>query len=210
MQYIKYPRTFHLPWSLGKSNDDKVLNNINHFINKHVLVTEKMDGENTTLYPDYLHARSIDSKDHVSRHWLKQLHSSLKSDIPKGWRICGENLYAKHSIYYDSLPSYFLVYSIWNEHNFCLPWEQTKEWAELLGLSLVPVLYNGIWDEDKIKQCFSGKSKFGQEQEGYVVRYYNDFSFDNFSINVAKFVRENHVQTNNHWMQEKMIVNKLA
>lgn len=207
--YIKYPRTFHLPWSLGKTNDDKVLNNIDHFIGKRVIVTEKLDGENSTLYSSYLHARSIDSKDHPSRHWLKQLHSIIKIDIPNGWKVCGENLYAKHSIKYDSLLSYFLVFSIWNEKNICLSWDETIEWTKLLGLNLVPVLYEGIWNENEIKKCFTGKSKFGLEQEGYVVRLANEFYYDDFSKSVAKFVRENHVQTNKHWMQEKMIINGL-
>jgi hypothetical protein len=210
IEYIKYPRTFHLPWSLGKTNDDKVLNNVDHFIGKRVIVTEKLDGENSTLYSSHLYARSIDSKDHPSRHWLKQLHSSIKFDIPDGWRICGENLYAKHSIGYDSLLSYFLVFSIWNEKNICLSWDETVEWAKLLGLDLVPVLYDGIWDENKVKQCFTGKSKFGLEQEGYVVRLADKFYYSDFSKSVSKFVRENHVQTDKHWMQGKIEINKLV
>lgn len=70
---VKYPRTFHLPWSRSYTHDDKVLKHVQHFEGKEVVVTEKMDGENTTMYRDYLHARSIDSKDHPSRHWIKNV-----------------------------------------------------------------------------------------------------------------------------------------
>lgn len=68
----KYPRTYHLPWSLGRSSDDKVLSNVDSFIGQEVVITEKMDGENSSLYPNgKTHARSLDSANHVSRDWLK-------------------------------------------------------------------------------------------------------------------------------------------
>lgn len=75
MEKIKYPRTYHLPFSEGFTSDDKVLENDDIFHNKEVVVTVKMDGENTTIYPtgEY-HARSLDSKH-------KEYHSSL---IPTG------------------------------------------------------------------------------------------------------------------------------
>lgn len=72
--YTKYPRTYHLPWSKSCTDDDKVLQNINHFIGKEVIVTEKLDGENTSCYKDHIHARSIDSNNHPSRNWLKIMH----------------------------------------------------------------------------------------------------------------------------------------
>jgi hypothetical protein len=67
---IKYPRTLHLPWSPGVSSDDRVLHDLSCFTNKEVVVTTKMDGENTTLYADVFHARSIDGRHHSSRDWL--------------------------------------------------------------------------------------------------------------------------------------------
>jgi hypothetical protein len=42
--YTKYPRTFHLPYSFGRTSDDKVLKTDDQFIGKHVVITEKMDG----------------------------------------------------------------------------------------------------------------------------------------------------------------------
>lgn len=41
------------------------------FLKGPVVITEKMDGENTTLYRDGLHARSLDSRHHPSRNWVK-------------------------------------------------------------------------------------------------------------------------------------------
>ncbi len=45
-KYVKYPRTWHLPWSPGKSKDDRVLTTPEVFAGQEVVVTVKMDGEN--------------------------------------------------------------------------------------------------------------------------------------------------------------------
>jgi hypothetical protein len=47
---VKYPRTYHLPWSQDKTNDDKSLKDVSCFIDKEVVVSKKLDGENTTLF----------------------------------------------------------------------------------------------------------------------------------------------------------------
>ena len=206
---MKYPRSFHLPWSRSYTHDDKVAKNVNHFIGKEVVVTEKLDGEGTTLYRDYMHARSIHSANHPSRHWVKTLHASLSYRIPTNWRFCGENMFAKHSIYYQALTSYFYLFSIWNEDNVCLSWDETVAFAEELGIETAPVLYRGIFNEEKIKRMFTGKSMFDGEQEGYVIRNAGSFHYDDFQYNLGKFVRPNHVQTSEHWLQEKVIPNRL-
>lgn len=66
-----------------------------------------------------------------------------------------------------------------------------------------------MWDEAKIKACQTGISKFGGEQEGYVVRNANEFPVEKFSSCVAKFVRAQHVQTDDHWMHRSVIPNHL-
>lgn len=52
-KYVKYPRTYHLPWSPGATDDDRVLTDEEleaNFSGRMVVATEKMDGENTTMY----------------------------------------------------------------------------------------------------------------------------------------------------------------
>jgi hypothetical protein len=130
---------------------------------------------------------------------------NMAHNIPDGWRICGENLYAKHSIGYDSLDSYFEVFSIWNDNNECLSWDETEEWCELLGLKHVPIIWRGIFDEEFLRNY-----KFDTEkQEGYVVRLADGFKYEDFGLSIAKMVRIGHVNTSNHWMNEKVIPNKL-
>lgn len=204
--YTKYPRTMHLPWSEGITEDDRVLT---HYApNYPVVITEKMDGENTTLYNDHIHARSINSKSHESRDWVKNKWASIKDSIPPGMRICGENLFAKHAILYDNLPSYFMVFSIW-EDNTCLSWDATVFWAELLDLHTVPVLYRGFLG-DPVEDFVKRTVKINPEkQEGYVIRPEMHFKAQHFSSFVGKFVRKDHVTKSEHWLRSELVKNKL-
>lgn len=208
LKYVKYPRTYHVPWSGSKSKDDRTIESAAQFKDQEVIVTLKMDGENTTMYSDYIHARSINSGNHESRNYVKHIHGNIMGDIPEGYRICGENLFAKHSIEYNNLNSYFYVFSIWDKNNRCLSWKDTLEWCELLGLAHVPVLYQGIYDEKKIKALIATHFN-GEEMEGYVIRLAAEFSYKNFKNSTAKFVRQNHVVTHGNWMRQGVVPNKL-
>ena len=138
---IKYPRSWHLPYSEKPSSDDKTHVEDSHFKGKEVVVTIKMDGENTTIYNDYIHARSLDSTiDSEDRRWIDALRlSKIEGNIPKTFRICGENLFYKHTCHYDDLESMFYVFSIWDGET-CLSWEDTKMWSGMLGLKVVPTI----------------------------------------------------------------------
>jgi len=202
---VKYPRTKHLPWSPGVNDDDKVIPSASIFEGRRVIVTEKMDGENTTMYHDYLHARSITNRKHASRDWVKGFWNQIAWEIPVGFRICGENLYAKHSIGYDNLETYFMGFSVWDGMT-CLSWDETLEYFALLGITPVPVLYDGVYDEAKIKAITVDT----ETSEGYVIRVADSFHYGDFHVSVAKFVREGHVQTvKHHWMSQPVVPNSL-
>ena len=205
---VKYPRTFHLPWSPGVSSDDRVMENLSGFENEEVVVTVKMDGEQTTMYRDGFHARSLDTPSHPSRDWLWKVHREVGHEIPSGWRICGENLYAKHSIFYRHLPAYFLVFGIWNEKNVCLSWDETLEWAGLLDLPVVPMLQRGPWNETAVR-ALDIQTYHGDPCEGYVVRVTRAFHFKEFRNVAGKYVRKDHVHTHGHWMREAVVPNAL-
>ncbi len=159
------------------------------------------------MYPHTLHARSMDSKHHESRNWSKGLWGNIRNEIPIGWRICGENLYAKHSLFYKELPTYFMVFSVWNDMNICLSWDDTLSICEMLGLATVPVIGQFEYNENALKTM---ASEFDVEnKEGYVIRNTLAFHYNRFSKNVAKFVRAKHITTSEHWMSQKIVPNTL-
>jgi hypothetical protein len=208
-KYVKYPRTFHLPFSSKTTGDDRILTNTSIFEGKRVIVSEKMDGENSSLYNDYMHARSIDGTNHPSRNWLKEFHSRNGYNIPEDWRVCGENVYAKHTVYYEHLETYFYVFSIWNEKNECLSWDDTIFWSELLEMQLVPILYDGVWNETIIKEFCNDDGR-----EGFVVRIVDSFPYGDFRRSVAKYVnpkfKEQLKEGTFHWRYEAIVKNKLV
>jgi hypothetical protein len=210
MSRIKYPKTMHLPWSPGLQNDDRLIQSLDGFEGQRVVITEKMDGENASLYHDGYHARSLDSRHHPSRDWIKAFHARVCFGIPEGWRVCGENLYAAHSIRYTDLPSYFLGFSIWDESNWCLSWDDTLTWFERLGIRPVQVLFDGLWEDFYKDKEFMEYVVKDHDKEGYVVRIADRFWFNDFHRFVAKYVRRDHVQTDEHWMAGPVIPNGLA
>lgn len=194
---MKYPRTPHARWSEGYSGDDIRLANESSFLDKDVVVTEKIDGENSVLNRHGYHARSENS---TGKHWqsdLARIWSGIRMDIPDGMEICGENIYAVHSIEYTRLTSSFYVFGI-VDNGICLSWEDVCEWTSLFGLQTVPILGYGKFTEF-INIPIPEESKLGGECEGYVIRNIHQFSLDKFDRNVCKCVRKGHVQSDIHW-----------
>jgi hypothetical protein len=205
--HVKYPRTMHLPWSPGLTKDDRKLEDVSCFDGKEVVVTLKMDGENTTLYSNYIHARSVNGYDsHASHKWAKILQAKIGHDIPPGFRLCMENVYAKHSIMYKDLESYMYLFSMWTPENVCLSWDETKEYAALLDLTVVPEIYRGSFSQLAISQAFE---PYRPEHEGYVVRITDSFHYKDFHRSLAKWVRANHVQPDDHHWKAKPITENL-
>ena len=207
---MKYPRTWHCPWSLGKSSDDKVLVSTDHFIGKEVIISEKLDGESCGMDRKICHARSLDSKNHPSRNYVKGIWGRIRHEIPEGWKLFGENMFAKHSIHYNALTDYFYLIGIVDNRQRFLSWEETVEWATILDLKTVPLIWDGIYDEALIQSLWPRPSFFGaQESEGYVIRTTEEFAAKDFQYHVAKFVRKEHIQTSEFWANEPIIPNLL-
>lgn len=208
---VKYPRTKHISWSKGVSDDDKIIKDLSNFQGKRVILTEKLDGECTTCRSRYdkygVHARSVDSPMTWWREWVRSVQINIADQI-QGVRVCGENMFATHSIEYDNLISYFYIFSIWDEEtNVCLSWDETVEYAELLDLPTPKVLYDGIWDEDLFRKMYEEMDT--EKMEGFTIRLADSFHYDDFGDSLIKAVREGHVQTDTHW-SETAVQAKLA
>lgn len=201
----KYPRTWHLPWSNGDADDLKGSLPSSWDGSERLLMTEKMDGENTTVGRDYVHARSVDSGYHPSRTWVKNFAAQWQWDLAEDERICGENLHYVHSIIYDNLDSWFLGFSLWRG-DVCCSWEETVERFDLYGITHVPVI--GICSATEAHQLWIDSCN-EQYNEGYVLRNPDQFNVSDFSSNVRKYVRPDHVQTDSHWLNNKVAINGL-
>lgn len=203
----KYPRTPHLETSPGFTPDDEVGGH--ELAGKIVVAMIKYDGENTTMARDICHARSLDSAPHESRDWVRAywnnfIRYGFLAIHPHIDRICGENLFARHSIAYDDLASYFYGFSAWTLDNVCLSHRETEQLFRAAEIYMPEVFYVGPFNPALIHEAFV---PYAERHEGYVVRNADSFHYDDFSKNVAKWVRENHVQTDDHWMHKAVVPN---
>lgn len=219
MSSPKYNRTFHVPWSPGGTSDDKISKDISTLLNVPLVITEKVDGSNTSLEREGCFARThAGPPTHESFDGLKALHSQVRYLIEPNDQIFGEWCYALHSIPYDKLPGYFLAFGMRtfaNESGTWQSWEFVEEWAKEIGVATVPVLWSGIVKKESELQELTEElaeqpSALGNIREGVVIRIADTFQDADFSKFVMKWVRPNHVQTSDHWRSQDIVKNKLA
>jgi hypothetical protein len=197
----RYGRTFHAPNSPGLQSDDKRHPNMKRFIGEEMVFSIKKDGGNSAIYFDgYTHARSPDSGYNWTHTYLRRIAEVICHELPEGYRLSLENMYAKHSIYYPegSLEGYLYLLSVWNETQ-CLSYDDTVEWAQLLDLPMPEVLYRGPYYmglEDEL----ASKLDLTKE-EGIVGRLVKSYSMAEMSDCIVKWVRAGHVQTDEHWLK---------
>jgi hypothetical protein len=218
MHSRKYPRTFHFPFSPGTTSDDRIAKRFDALLSGNVVITEKLDGENTCLNQYGVFARSHTAP--TRNPWANYLWDTWNTlhrqlgDL----ELFGESLYAVHSIRYSRLESYFYLFGIRDGERW-LAWEEVEFYAGVLGLLTVPVLYRGLaaalpGDDglppaEKLKASILGMvaepSSLSDPtigttpREGAVARVARSFTTDEFPECVFKWVRKGHVQTDEHW-----------
>lgn len=191
--WVKYPRTYLLPWSESSNEGERDIGTTEQFVGRRVVLTEKMDGENITLYRDFMHTRSVETHRHASREWMERRWQDIRDRIPPDWRICGEYVFATHTIEYANLPSYFLGFSVWNAQNVCLDWDATRAFLDALGLACVPVLYDGPFDLAHLDEVW--RRHGGPHSEGYVMRVADEIPYRDFRRLAGKFIRADYRQS---------------
>jgi hypothetical protein len=201
---------------------------MNSLVGVPIVLTEKMDGSNTSLESGGCFARThAGAPTHASFNPLKAIHASLKWQLQEGVQYFGEWCYAKHSIEYSELPSYFLLFGIRMlegtlipdldikmDHSIWFRWDKVEKMAKELGLNTVPVLFEGQVSSEKelqelVESFMKQPSLCGGIREGVVARAARSFTDEEFSTCVMKCVRANHVQTSEHWKDQEIVKNKL-
>ena len=150
---IKYPRTRHLEGSKLQFGDEDLSQiKFETIKNKKIIVEEKVDGANVgiSFVSDKLY---LQSRGHFlvggynERHynllkaWANQNLNALYNALGNRYIMFGEWLYAKHKIFYDDLPDYFLEFDLFDKENqVFLDTTSRKEITKNLPVFSVPVL----------------------------------------------------------------------
>lgn len=210
----KYSRTYHYDFSPGTASDDRINYEWWEHVNKieNIIHLEKLDGENNCISKNGVFARSHSTiTNHKWSNHLKEKWNVIKNDLGD-LEIFGENMYAIHSIEYERLDSHFYVFAI-RYKDMWLSWEEIKFYCNLLEFKTVPEIIIPLADSkseysSNIIEAVSNSSYFKSidtfkkiecSMEGLVSRNSNEFEIDLFSENVFKWVRKDHVKTDEHW-----------
>ena len=121
----KYPRTSHIEGSrLQPGDQDLVCIPFAEIAGRYLVIEEKMDGANAALSFGSDGRLLLQSRGHYlaggprERHfdlfkqWAYTHRGAFWSVLGERYVVYGEWLYAKHTIYYDALPHYFLEFDV--------------------------------------------------------------------------------------------------
>lgn len=213
----KIPSMWHLPSSQEHAREQDFMSEKEFqrslIATEPTVVTEKLDGSNVRLTREAIHSRSRQDPSHESFDRLKARHGEFAHRIPEEIVLYGEWVYAEHSIHYSELSDYLHIFAAVDIADYTwLSWEATKKVAERVGVETVPVLDiidTGLATLPELPEP-SGESAYGPTREGYVARITSQFPHEDFKKAVAKSVRENHVQTDEHWKHQPVTPNDLA
>ena len=153
----KYPRTRHIEGSrLQPGDEDLESVPFAELRGRYLLVEEKMDGANAAVCFDERGELLLQSRGHYLRggprerqfdlfkRWAAGHAPALRERLGDRYVLYGEWLYAKHTVFYDALPHYFLEFDVFdtNERIFL---STSRRRALLAGapVASVPVLFEG-------------------------------------------------------------------
>ena len=196
----KYPRTPHLEGSRLQPGDEDVSQvPFSYIKGKHLVVEEKIDGANTAVSFSAEGELLMQSRGHYltggyrERHYnlMKQwanIHQDAFFDV-LGTRyiMYGEWMYAKHTVYYDKLPHYFLEFDIFDrEKQIFLSTERRHEMLKDLPVVSVPVLKTGVFQNKEELVSLLGKSRYISPSKTLSLREISK----KLSLDVERQVRE--------------------
>lgn len=249
----KYPRTPHIEGSRLQPGDED-LSQIPFKVikDKYIVVEEKVDGANSAISfssdgklllqsrGHYLEGGFRERHYNLLKQWANVHRDSFYRVLGSRYIMYGEWLYAKHSVYYDALPNYFLEFDIFDRHTG--KYLDTKSRHQLikdLPISSVPVLKVGKFQSMEELLKLLGKSnyitdrhlqnlrseseKLGLDAERQLRETDNTDIMEGLYIKVEengevvdrmKFVRASFLQTvetsETHWLERPIVPNKLS
>lgn len=251
--FIKYPRTSHLVGSRLQS-DDTIDGQVpvETLTEGELIWEEKLDGANSGIsFTDdcdlLLQSRghpltggSREAQFNLFKQWASSYEVELYDILGNRYIMYGEWCYAKHTVYYDSLPHYFNEFDIYDKELDI--WLDTKTRHKMLGGSLVvsvPVVHKGMvkgvkginelirpslyktenWRESLRSQATSHKIDPDQavketEKSDFAEGLYLKQEENGKVIGRYKFVRLDFLQTildsGSHWATRTILPNVLA
>lgn len=154
----KYPRTNHIEGSrLQPGDEDSESVPFASLAGRYLVVEEKLDGANAGISFDESGRLWLQSRGHfltggarekhfdLFKRWANTHADTVRSVLGQRFILYGEWLYAKHTIFYDHLPHFFLEFDVLDtESGLFLSTDRRRELLYGLPVVSVPVLLSGF------------------------------------------------------------------
>lgn len=225
--FFRFPQTPYIAWlASGTPRDDKLLSPAEAaaLLSSEVAVEEKLDGANLgfSLSPEgevraqnrgqYLHTPHAGQFARLP-DWLAvhgdTLHAALALHADEGLMLFGEWCAARHSLDYDHLPDWFLLFDVYERATGRF-WSTARRnaLAAQCGLATVPTLQQGRCTLNELKALLhTCPSRYRPGTlEGVVIRQESA----DWCHSRAKLVRPDFTQTiTEHWSRRRLEWNRL-
>lgn len=223
--YFKFPRTHHL-YSLGSAQRNDLLiskQEQDKFLNAELYVEEKIDGANLGIsidkddmsikFQNRAHYVTASTHQQFSKldKWVDTYANQLYEILEPGRHILfGEWCYLQHTVPYDTLPSYFIAFDMYDkkEHKFYAR-QHLEKILNQTTIPLVPLVYEGkLKSKKETLDLLKQTSKYGNTPiEGIYLKISD--SDNKYIINRGKVVRENFIADNGAFWTHNTKPNRL-
>ncbi len=252
MSLIKYPRTRHIEGSrLQPGDEDLDSVPFSAIEGRFAVVEEKMDGANSAISFDEDGQLKLQSRGHfltggpreihfnLFKRWANAHADALRKILQHRYIAYGEWVYAKHTMFYDLLPHYWLEFDVFDrEQQVFLSTKERSAFYAGAPVLAVPVLFRGelkslpqltkllgrstcISDAhmDRLRSvCIESgfdaervvqETDYGTEMEGLYIKVEED----GIVRERYKFVRSSFLtrvlQSGSHWLNRPIVPNQL-
>lgn len=183
---LKYPRTRHIEGSRQQLGDEDLqVVPFSEIKNLPLVIEEKVDGANCGLSFDSDGNLLLQSRGHYLTGGAREKHFDLFKQWGSVqqrlfWEVLGDRyimygewIYAKHTLFYDLLPHYFMEFDIFDRHNETyLDTPSRRDLLELLPVVSVPVLKTGRFEQLNEITSLVGPSNYISENHMETMRRY--------------------------------------
>jgi hypothetical protein len=226
--YRCIPQLAQLPISYGNrpnesmSPNEKVLSeeDTEAFIWTDIVITEKMDGMGVCITKDnaYFKGNPLETADNHHVQWINALRGRYLPRLQKALftdtQLFCEMCFNKKNIQYKGLKDFLMCIGIMENSGVWWPWVDARDYADILGLSMVPELYYGSVKtiphlERLCQHLMYSRPFFGDKKEGLVIRTADTFSHSEITENMTKFVPYWYISQNREWKNRPLMYNAM-
>ena len=202
---LKYPRTPYWPHSPAIGRGNSIHPDPRRFVGRPVVVTEKLDGSNVLIHRGKVYGRSVGTETNAKWMAMVKKHHAWRVTDPDVY-LYGEDIYGIHSIQYRAVreDETFYAFALRDGEGNFQSMAVLERFAADRSIPVVPILrrdeFGSVGEiRDFFRDEHAKESVLGGEREGVVMRLAGAFPSSEFARNVCKSVRQDHVQTDQHW-----------